>query len=143
MGIGKMIRARREALKLTQADLAKMIGVTPSAITNYESDVSHPKEKVLYQLFDALQCDANYLFSEAINTETPPPLTAEENNLINQYRELNTTGQKMLIEQATMMTASGLYKKSDNITFMAARNGNPPGELPENPDAFPDAPDTI
>ena len=143
MGIGKMIRARREALKLTQADLAKMIGVTPSAITNYESGVSHPKEKVLYQLFDALQSVANYLFSEAINTETPPPLTAEEQTLINYYNNLNSNGKKMLLGHAEMMTASGLYKKSDEITFMAARDGKIPADIPENPDAFPDAPDTI
>lgn len=144
MGIGKMIRTRREALKLTQAELAKMIGVTPSAITNYESDLSHPKEKVLYQLFEALECDANYLFADVIQTKTPPPLTAEESKLLNYYNNLNSTGQRMLMEHATMMTASGLYKKEPSKTvFVAARNGNPPTELPDNPDEFPDAPDTI
>lgn len=109
MGIGKMIRARREALKLTQADLAKMIGVTPSAITNYETDVSHPKEKVLYQLFEALECDANYLFSEVINTKTPPPLTAEENRLLNAFSKLNQNGKQEAVNRVEELTEISKY----------------------------------
>lgn len=144
MSIGSRIKDARISKGLKQEDLARLIGVTKGAVGNYEADYSSPKDIVLYKIFEVLNVDANYIFQDNIkNKKTPPPLTAEENNLINQYRELNTTGQKMLIEQATMMTASGLYKKSDNITFMAARNGNPPGELPENPDELPDAPDTI
>ncbi len=62
MGIGKQIRRAREQLGLTQGQLAKAVGVTKSAIGNYESGVSHPKEPVLYALFEALGCDANFLF---------------------------------------------------------------------------------
>ena len=50
MGIGKQIRRAREQLGLTQGQLAKAVGVTKSAIGNYESGVSHPKEPVLYAL---------------------------------------------------------------------------------------------
>lgn len=109
MGIGKMIRTRREALKLTQAELAKMIGVTPSAITNYESDVSHPKEKVLYQLFEALECDANYLFTDMIQTKTPAPLTAEENRLLNAFRKLNSTGRQEAVNRVEELTEISKY----------------------------------
>ena len=104
-----MIRARREALQLTQADLAKLIGVTPSAITNYEADVSHPKEKVLYQLFEALQCDANYLFSDAINTKTPPPLSAEERKLLDAFNKLNQNGKQEAINRIEELTEISKY----------------------------------
>ena len=133
-----------EANGYNKNTLAKESGIPYTTIVGfYTKGTDNVKLSTLRKLADFFGVTLDYLIDNEVNKKTPPPLTAEENNLINQYRELNTTGQKMLIEQATMMTASGLYKKSDNITFMAARNGNPPGELPENPDAFPDAPDTI
>lgn len=118
MGIGKMIRARREALNLTQAELAKIIGVTPSAITNYETEVSHPKEKVLYQLFEALDCDANYLFSDVVQTKTPPPLSAEENRLLEAFGKLNQTGKQEAVNRVEELTEISKY------TFSAQSSAN-------------------
>ena len=43
MGIGRRIREARELAGLTQKELARKIGVTSSAIANYENDTSHPK----------------------------------------------------------------------------------------------------
>lgn len=48
---------------LTQEELAEQIGVTPSAVGNYERDVSHPREDILYRLFEALDCEPNDLFA--------------------------------------------------------------------------------
>lgn len=54
MGIGFRIREAREALGYRQHELAKLIGVTASAVTNYEQDYSFPKEEILYRLIDTL-----------------------------------------------------------------------------------------
>ena len=51
MGIGKRIKELRERAGLTQEELAQRLGVTPSAVGNYEREVSHPKGNVLYRLF--------------------------------------------------------------------------------------------
>jgi transcriptional regulator with XRE-family HTH domain len=59
MGIGKRIKEAREHLHLTQKDLGMRVGVTASAITNYENETSHPKEPILYKLMEAWRCDAN------------------------------------------------------------------------------------
>ena len=48
MGIGKRIKEARERLGMTQNELAEIVGVTGSAITNYEKETSHPKEPVNY-----------------------------------------------------------------------------------------------
>ena len=61
MTIGSRIKELREAANLTQDELAKKVGVTKSAIGNYEQNISSPKESVLYNLIDALDCDANYI----------------------------------------------------------------------------------
>jgi transcriptional regulator with XRE-family HTH domain len=44
MSFGKQMRLRREELHLSRAALAEELGVSPSAISNYENGVSSPKE---------------------------------------------------------------------------------------------------
>ena len=51
MGIGKRIKEARERLGMTQNELADLVGVTGSAITNYEKETSHPKEPIMYKFF--------------------------------------------------------------------------------------------
>lgn len=71
MGIGKRIREARLKQHMTQQELGKLLGVTKGAVANYENDVSHPKETVLYQLFHTLSVDANYLFQDMLPANTP------------------------------------------------------------------------
>lgn len=76
MGIGKRIKEARENKNLTQKDLGELVGVTASAITNYENETSHPKEPILYKLIKVLQVDANFLFQDVVdlgNKKTPSP----------------------------------------------------------------------
>lgn len=61
MPIGNNLRASRLALVLTQSDLAAMIGVTRSAIGNYESEVAFPRSHTLMRLIEVLNIDANAL----------------------------------------------------------------------------------
>ena len=46
MSIGSRIKERREQLGMTQRQLADKLGVTKSAICNYENGTSKPKEDV-------------------------------------------------------------------------------------------------
>ena len=50
MSFGEQMRLRREALALSRAQLAARLGVSPSAISNYENGLSSPKEEVLLRL---------------------------------------------------------------------------------------------
>ena len=90
MSIGTRIKQRREELGLTQPTLAQMVGVSKGAIGNYESEVSSPNEPILIKLFDALQCDANFLYQDYIdiNSEsTDFNVSDHEKNVILAYRE--------------------------------------------------------
>ena len=53
MSFGEQMRRRREELGLTRQQLAQRLGVSVSAVGNYETGVSAPKEEVLLRLFDA------------------------------------------------------------------------------------------
>ena len=64
MSLNSRIKERREELGMTRNELSELIGVTPSAIANYENGVSYPKVELLFKLFDALKCDANYLYQD-------------------------------------------------------------------------------
>lgn len=71
MGIGKRIKEAREALKMTQKELADAVGVTASAITNYENGTSHPREEIMYKIFRELKRDPNYFFQDCIDIKKP------------------------------------------------------------------------
>lgn len=97
MGIGKRIKEARENLGLTQSELAGLVGVTGSAITNYEKETSHPKESVMYKLFEALKVDANYLFQDVADiSDSTNTVTISELNHIKKYRQLDNYGKRII-----------------------------------------------
>jgi len=97
MGIGKRIKEAREQMGLTQAELGDLVGVTGSSITNYEKETSHPKETVMYKLFEVLNVDANYLFQDVVNIpKKVNDVTFSEYEHIKKYRDLDTHGKEMV-----------------------------------------------
>ena len=95
MGIGKRLKEARENAGLTQEQLAKMVGVTGSAITNYEKGTSHPKEPVIYALMDALHIEPNFLFQDCVNTLTSHNILQKaEIDHIKKYRILDAYGKE-------------------------------------------------
>ena len=107
MGIGKRIREARENLGFTQKELAEIIGVTGPAITNYESETSHPKEPILYKLMDALHVDANFLFQDMMN-DIPNGirLSLGEENHLKKYRQLTDQGRRAIDDTIDVMLAA-------------------------------------
>ena len=120
MGIGTRIKELRLRAKLTQEGLAAKIGVTPSAVGNYERGVSFPKEEVLMALFEALNCTPNELLGN---------VNAEDEH-IRKYRALDNPGR----EREDRCTENELARcKQDNdnadTVLIAARKGGVPHEI--------------
>ena len=92
MGIGKRIKEARENAGLTQEELGKLVGVTGSAITNYEKETSHPKESVMYSLIEALGVDANYLFQDCVKAKKAPSISDEAMKIAARYEKLDSVG---------------------------------------------------
>ena len=110
MSFGEQLRRRREELGISRADLALRLGVSKSAVGNYETGVSAPKEEILLQLFDALQVDPNYLYRDSFRYGAASTLTDEEQHLLSQYRELSLTGR-----QTVRMLMSALSAYQDEL----------------------------
>lgn len=116
MGIGKRIREFRSKRGFTQETLALKIGVTPSAVGNYEHDVSFPKEEVLMRLFKALECTPNELLGANELSDI------EECAHLNKYRALDALG-KRRVDEVTETELTRVCRESEEIT-VAARNGS-------------------
>ena len=75
MSFGERLKARRGELKLSRGELAERLGVSASAVSNYENGLSFPKEEVMLRLFDSLE-------------------SGPEQMLLRQYRSLSPLGRE-------------------------------------------------
>ncbi|MEE0745084.1 MAG: XRE family transcriptional regulator [Anaerovoracaceae bacterium] len=93
MSVGSRIKELRENKNISRNELADLLGVTVGSISNYENEVSSPKEPILFKIMEVLHCDANYLFQDAINMPTMEnTVSVEEHDIIKKYRTLDTYG---------------------------------------------------
>lgn len=88
MSIGSRIMEARVNLDLTQEALAKKVGVTKSAIANYENGVSAPRLETMFRLFEVLKCDANYFYQDDCPrlSESQSEISEAERKMILAYR---------------------------------------------------------
>lgn len=122
MGIGKKIKQLRERAGITQEELALRLGVTPSAVGNYEREISHPKENVLYRLFEALRCEPNELFEDQFDSSSAPGQLH-----LKKYLELDNHGRE-LVDACTDIEHR---RCTEELTTVAARSFN--NEAPPQP----------
>ena len=108
MGFGEQLRRRRKELGLSREELADKLGVTRSAVGNYETGLSAPKESVLLRLFDVLQVEPNYLYRDFYAAgRAGQAVSEEEQSLLKKYRELGLAGRQTL---SLMLDALGLMQ---------------------------------
>lgn len=117
MNIGSNIRTLRQRRGITQETLAGRLGVTSSAVGNYERGVSFPKDDVLERLFGALGCTPNELFG------AEELLSDEEYKHLEKYRALDAHG-KELVNACVDIELGRLADESDDeFIAVAARKG--------------------
>ena len=108
MSFGEQLRKRREELHISRAELAERLGVSRSAVGNYETGVSAPKEEILLQLFDALDVDPNYLYRDSFQAGAALSCSEEERVLLQKYRALQLTGRQAV---HSLLDSLGIYQE--------------------------------
>lgn len=93
MSFGDQLRMCREEKGYSRAVLAEKLGVSTSAISNYENGLSFPKEEVMLRLFDCLETNPNTLFQDSFHAGDQV-LTYSEKRLMEQYRGLSPKGRE-------------------------------------------------
>ena len=109
MSFGSRLRQRREQLGMTQQQLADALGITRAAIGNYEQEVSSPKADILYDVFDALKCDANFLFQDEMSELSTKPVT---HPLLQLYDSMSREEQEQLMEFLPLYSALALVDRT-------------------------------
>lgn len=93
MSFGGQLKKRREELGLSRGALADRLGISVSAVSNYENGVSFPKEDVVLRMFDGLETDPNTLFQDSFRARDKV-LSPSERQLLKQYRGLSPRGRE-------------------------------------------------
>lgn len=87
MSIGSRIKELREGKHISRNEFADMIGVTVGAISNYENDLSSPKEPILFKIIETLECEPNYIFQDMVKIKAlNNDVTISEYDYIKKYR---------------------------------------------------------
>ncbi len=105
--IQKNISFYRKKLKMTQKELAEVLGITAAAISSWECGNNSPDIDTLCAICNALNVGLYEICGiSADNTG----MSSEENNLLNTYRLLNEDGRRKLIERAEELRDLGYIK---------------------------------
>lgn len=115
MSIGSKIKEARINLGLTQEELAKNIGATKGAIANYKNGVSTPKVELLFKLFTALNCDANYLYQDYISNMDISKSNNKTKQIIDLFEMLSPKYKQYALKQMSLLLGLQNYtpKESD------------------------------
>ena len=74
MTLGSLIRSLRMQNKMTQAQLASLVGVTDKAVSKWERGISYPDITLFPKLADILGVAVNDLFNECVDEGKPSRL---------------------------------------------------------------------
>ena len=93
------LKEARKEKGLSQADLAKILGIGTSTVSGYETGTRDPSMSALNQIMQALGVDANFIFQDEIagNPSTGPVLSEEEQELLDGYHALNSANKNLLL----------------------------------------------
>ncbi len=72
LNLGRRIKELREPLGLTKSDLARLTGVTPTAVWNWEENGIVPRSAVFSTLAATLKVSEGFLRSGSGDAETAP-----------------------------------------------------------------------
>lgn len=104
MSFGQRLRDRRKELGISQGELAKSLGVSLSAVSNYENGLNAMREDVLLRLFRVLDVEPNYLYQDDFSGRSFT-CSVEEEHLVKTYRALRLPGKQTLRAMADALTA--------------------------------------
>lgn len=119
MSVGQNIKMLRESVGLTQRGLARKLNISQAAVSQFENSKNPPKLDTLLKIAEALNVDVNILLDSSDSPvlkamkESNSPFYDEYKNfllshsvelneidvqIINNFHQLNSTGQRRLLE---------------------------------------------
>ena len=136
MEIGQKIRQLRIERGMNQPQLAKQLGVTKNAVTNWESGISRPEVSTIKQICCLMDVSADSLFDLPSKADN---ISSSEWDHLRRYRELTVYDQRSVDALMEAMRVNGqdsfreICKENNlripvNTLKASAGSGNPLGE---------------
>lgn len=142
MTTGQRIRAARKKARMTQAELAKRLGISYVGISQWENDIRNPKYETLVRIAAALNVDVEVLYTDrekeistwsdiegwcrAINYyEMPAPENTymqKINKIISTLRENNYTlseNEKKIINMFSKLNSEGQERALGTVEILS------------------------
>lgn len=114
MNFGEKIHKLRKQVGLTQADLAKLLGVHPRTVIGYERDGRYPRDRSTYKkLSEIFQVPVHYFYEES----------SFEDHAADAYGESGREDAKQLAMELSELFATGELSAEDmdNIMYVMHR----------------------
>lgn len=112
--LGEEIKHYRKLKKYSQETLAEKAELSKMSIRRYESGERQPGIEQLRKIADALEVDPFALYSFDMATEAlEKNINKKENELLDNYRKLNTTGKEKAAERVEELTEIPRYTNPD------------------------------
>jgi len=105
MFIGSNIKTKRNALNITQAELAKRLDVTDKCIWSWENNRTEPPAGAVQKMSQIFGCSVDELCDQ-INID----VSFEEYNMIERYRSAPTTSRREIERFIKYATGLGELK---------------------------------
>ena len=115
--VGMKIKEFRKNKKLTQQDLADLVGVKNSAISNYEQGIRIPKRDFLFRVANALGVSIDEFFP--IQSEETSSTLSEINKISSQLEEPR---QKVVLNTATNQLDEQNQEKKKESKIVSIKN---------------------
>lgn len=87
MSIGERITDLRKEKKLSQGQLAELLGVSRQAVSKWENDASSPDTLNLIRLADALETEIEFLATGKKPVYLPPPVVVNVSEKVDRIIE--------------------------------------------------------
>ena len=121
----------RKQHKEKQEDIASFLGVTRGAYANIENGKRETDNAALIKLAEHFNVTVDYLLGRDIKdtgvsiptSGSEPPLTEDEQLLIQIYRQMNQEGQEKMLDYADDLARSGKYIKHHETPLVYQKTG--------------------
>lgn len=103
MDVSKSIRQLRERHDLTQEQFGTIAGVSAMAVSQWENGRAVPRMGAIQKLSDFFGVPKSTIMGDAVNyavVEIPQPLSDNEQQLVDLYRQLSPEYREMLLKTA-------------------------------------------
>jgi len=110
MKFGEKVKALRNQKKMSQGELAKVIGVSPRTVLYYEQGESYPRNRDIYRkLAELFEVPLNHLL-----TEDEEFITAATEK----YGRRGQSQAQEILDQTAAMFAGGELSEEDQLAFI-------------------------